>query len=46
MDIWELLEKADKKIFRVCSVDPFCPLSNIILKKKQSTDSETKVLIT
>ena len=32
MDIRELLEKADKKIFKVRSVDPDCPLSNIILK--------------
>ena len=29
MDIRELLEKADKKIFKVRSVDPNCPLSNI-----------------
>ena len=30
MDIRELLEKADKKLFKVRSVDPDCPLSNII----------------
>ena len=29
MDIRELLEKADKKIFKVRSVDPHCPLSDI-----------------
>ena len=34
MDIRELLEKADKKLFKVRSVDPDCPLSNIIPKKK------------
>ena len=36
MYIWERLEKADKKIFKVCSVDPDCPLSNIIPKKKET----------
>ena len=36
MDIRELLEKADKKIFKVRSVDPDCPLSNIIPKKKET----------
>ena len=40
MDIQELLEKADKKLFKVRSVDPDCPLSNIIPKKK-----ETKYLL-
>ena len=30
MDIRELLEKADKKLFKVRSVDPDCQLSNII----------------
>ena len=46
MDIRELLEKTDKKIFKVRSMDPDCTLSNIIpKKKKQSTNSETKVLI-
>ena len=40
MDIRELLEKADKKLFKVHSVDPDCPLSNIIPKKK-----ETKYLL-
>ena len=36
IDIRELLEKADKKIFKVRSVDPDCPLSNIIPKKKET----------
>ena len=36
MDIRELLEKADKKIFKVRSVDPDCSLSNIIPKKKET----------
>ena len=36
MDIPELLEKADKKLFKVRSVDPDCPLSNIIPKKKET----------
>ena len=36
MDIRELLEKADKKIFKVRSVDPDCTLSNIIPKKKKT----------
>ena len=35
MTIRELLEKADKKFFKVRSVDPDCPLSNIIPKKKE-----------
>ena len=35
MDIRELLGKADKKLFKVRSVDPDCPLSNIIPKKKE-----------
>ena len=35
MDIRELLEKADKKLFKVLSVDPDCLLSNIIPKKKE-----------
>ena len=35
-DIRELLEKADKKLFKVRSVDPDCPLSNIIQKKKET----------
>ena len=37
MDIRELLEKADKKLFKVRSVDSDCPLSNIIPKKKETT---------
>lgn len=36
MDIRELLEKADNKIFKVRSVDPDCTLSNIIPKKKKT----------
>ena len=36
MDIQELLEKTDKKLFKVRSVDPDCPLSNIIRKKKET----------
>ena len=36
MDIRELLEKADKKLFKVRSVDPHCPLSNIIPRKKET----------
>ena len=35
MDIWEVLEKADKKLFKVRSVDPDCPLSNIIPRKTE-----------
>ena len=36
MDIRELLEKADKKLFKVRSVDPDCQLSIIIPKKKET----------
>ena len=36
MDIRELLVKADKKLFKVRSVDPDCPLSHIIPKKKET----------
>ena len=36
MDIRELLEKAGKKIFKVRSVDPDCPLNNIIPKKRET----------
>ena len=36
IDIRELLEMADKKLFKVRSVDPDCPLSNIIPKKKEA----------
>ena len=32
----ELLEKADKTIFKVRSLDPDCTLSNIIPKKKKT----------
>ena len=35
MDIREVLEKAGKKLFKVHSADPDCPLSNIIPKKKE-----------
>ena len=35
MDIRELLEKADKKLSKVGSVDPDCPLSKIIPKKEE-----------
>ena len=35
MDIRELSKKANKKLFKVRSVDPDCPLSNIIPKKKE-----------
>ena len=35
MGICELLVKADKKLFKVRSVDPDCPLSHIIPKKKE-----------
>ena len=48
MDIRELLEKADKKLFKVRSVDLDCPLSNVTSfrrRKKQSIILETKVLI-
>ena len=36
MEIRERLEKADKKLFEVRSVDPDCQLSNIIPKKKET----------
>ena len=36
MDIGELLEKADKNLSKVRSVDPDCQLSNIIPKKKET----------
>ena len=36
MDIRELLEKADKKLFKVRLVDPDCPISNIIPKKRET----------
>ena len=36
MDFRELLEKADKKLFKVRPVDPDVPLSNIIPKKKET----------
>ena len=40
IDIRELLEKADEKLLNLRSVDPDCPLSNIIPKTK-----ETKYLL-
>ncbi|CAH3140181.1 unnamed protein product [Porites lobata] len=36
MDIRELLEKADKNLFKIRSVDPDCQLSNILPKKKET----------
>ena len=36
MEIRELLEKADKKLFTVRLVDPDCPISNIIPKKRET----------
>ena len=36
MDIQERLERTDKKLFKVRSVDPDCQLSNIIPKKKET----------
>ena len=36
MDFRELLEKADKKLFKVRPVDPDVPYSNIIPKKKET----------
>ena len=35
-ELLELLVKADKKLFKVRSVNPDCPLSNIIPKKKET----------
>ena len=36
MDIRDLLERADRKLFKVRSVDPDCPLSKIIARKKDT----------
>ena len=36
MDIRDLLEKADRKLFKVRSVDPDCPPTKIIPKKKET----------
>ena len=36
MDIREILEKADKKLFKVRSVDPDCQLRSIFPKKKET----------
>ena len=44
-DIRDLLEKADRKLFKVRSVDPDCLLSNSIPKKKESIILETEQLI-
>ena len=32
----DILDKANKKLFKVRSVDPDCPLGNIISKKKET----------
>ena len=46
MDIQELLEKEDKKLFQVRSVDPDTrSVTSFRRRKKQSIYSETKVLI-
>jgi len=36
MDIRDLLEKADRKLFKVRSVEPDCSLSKIIPEKKET----------
>jgi len=36
IDIRDLLEKADRKLFKARSVDPDCPISKIIPKKKET----------
>ena len=36
MDIPDLLEKTDRKLFKVCSVDSDCQPSNIIPKEKET----------
>ena len=36
IDDRDLLEEADRKLFKVCTVDPGCPFSNIIVKKKET----------
>ena len=36
MVIQELLEKADRKLFKVPTVDPDCPLSKLLPKKKET----------
>ena len=36
MDIRNLLEKADSKLFKICSADSDCPLSKIIPKKEET----------
>ena len=36
MDIREISEKADKKLFKVRSMDPDCQLSNIFPNKKET----------
>jgi len=48
IDSRDLLEKADRKLFQACSVDPDCPLavSKIIPKKKETnTILETELSI-
>ena len=36
MVIQEVLEKADRKLFKVPTVDPDCPLSKLLPKKKET----------
>ena len=36
MDIQNLLEKSDRKLYKVRSADPDCPLGGIIPKKKET----------
>ena len=47
MDIRDLLEKVDSKLYKVRSTDIDCPLSRIIPKKKEtkSITLETNLLI-
>ena len=42
MDIQDLLEKADRKLFKVRSVDTDCPLNKIIPKKKKKNSEEER----
>ena len=43
MDIRDLLEKADRKLFKVRSVDPDCPLSKIIPKKETKYNLRNRI---
>ena len=45
MDIQDLLEKADRELFKVRSVDTDCPLSKIIPKKKETNYNRTELSI-